>query len=300
MYLQPSKCGLSRRRRRRHGPLAACRSATLERVKLAVRGNQALMDLLRRFYEHEYDEDVRLTRSPHGRLELARTVQLLERLLPAPPARVLDVGGGTGVHARWLAAAGFDVTLVDLMPRHVWRAAGIDGVEAVVGDARALSLKDADFDVVLLLGPLYHLTEASDRLAALREAIRVARPGAPVAAAAIGRYAGLLDFGAHGGLDEVTEPRVRRTLATGRHDPQLGFTTAYLHRPEELRAELLAAGLHDIEVFGVEGPAGPALDAHGIDRVDEFLPSALRCAQIAERDPALINASAHLLGLARA
>src|SRR3954451_1097206 len=191
------------------------------------------MDLLRRFYEHEYDEDVRLTRSPHGRLELARTMELLQRVLPAPPGRVLDLGGGTGVHARWLAAAGFAVTLVDLLPEHVSRAAAIDGVEALMGDARALSLDDEDFDVVLLLGPLYHLTEASDRLAALREAVRVARPGAPVAAAAIGRYAGLLAFGAHAGLDELTEPRVRRTLDTGRHDPQLGFTTAYLHRPEE-------------------------------------------------------------------
>src|SRR4051794_24853566 len=99
------------------------------------------MDPLRRFYRDEYDEDVRLTRSPHGRLEFARTVELLERELPSPPARVLDVGGGTGVHGRWLSAAGFDVVLVDLMSEHVARAAEIDGVQAIVGDARALPLE---------------------------------------------------------------------------------------------------------------------------------------------------------------
>src|SRR3954471_1739663 len=258
------------------------------------------MEVLRRFYEYEYDEDVRLTRSPHGRLEFARTVELLERVLPQPPARVIDVGGGTGIHARWLAEAGHEVTLIDLMPEHVEQAAAIPGVHAAVGDARALDAADDAFDVVLLLGPLYHLVEAADRAAALREAVRVARAGAVVAAAAIGRYAGLLDFGAHAGLDEPAEPLVRATLETGLHNTELGFTTAYLHRPEELHAELVAAGLRDVEVYGVEGPAGPALDAHGIDRVDEFLPSALRCARIAERDPALINASAHLLGLARA
>src|SRR3954469_15757900 len=146
------------------------------------------MEVLRRFYEYEYDEDVRLTRSPHGRLEFARTVELLERELPSPPARVLDVGGGTGLHGRWLSAAGFDVVLVDLMSEHVARAAEIDGVQAIVGDARALLLETDRFDVVLLLGPLYHLSLAADRLAALREAVRVARPGALVAAAAIGRY----------------------------------------------------------------------------------------------------------------
>jgi ubiquinone/menaquinone biosynthesis C-methylase UbiE len=213
---------------------------------------------------------------------------------------VLDVGGGTGIHARWLAEAGFEVTLVDLMPEHVEQAARIDGVTAVAGDARALDVQDDAFDVVLLLGPLYHLVEAEDRLRALREAVRVARSGAVVAAAAIGRYASLLDLGAHAGLDEATEPLVRATLANGRHDPALGFTTAYLHRPEELREELIAAGLRGVEVLGVEGPSGPALDAHGIDRIDEFLESALRCARIAERDPALIAASAHLLGLATA
>src|SRR3954447_18688638 len=257
------------------------------------------MDSLRRFYAHDYDEDARLARSPHGRLEFARTVELIRRVLPAPPGRVLDVGGGTGVHARWLAEAGFDVVLVDLMPEHVTQAARIDGVDAMVGDARDLALAEDQFDVVLLLGPLYHLVELADRLAALREAARVARPGAPVAAAAIGRYAGLLDFGAHAGLNDETEPLVRATLTTGRHDPRLGFTRAYLHRPEQLHAELMSAGLRDVEVFGVEGPAGPALDAHGIERLDHFLPAALRCARIAECDPHLINASAHLLALAR-
>src|SRR4051794_36714579 len=154
------------------------------------------MDRLRRFYADEYEEDVRLTRSPHGRLEFARTVELLQRVLPAPPARVLDVGGGTGIHARWLAEAGYEVTLVDLLAEHVEQAALIDGVDASVGDARALAAADDSFGVVLLLGPLYHLLEADDRGFALREAVRVARPGAVVAAAAIGRYAGLLDFGA--------------------------------------------------------------------------------------------------------
>src|SRR3954463_10956653 len=118
------------------------------------------MEVLRRFYAQEYVEDVRLTRSPHGRLEFARTVELLGRVLPAPPARVLDVGGGTGIHARWLAEAGYDVTLLDLMPEHVAQAARIEGVRAVVGDARALEAEDQAFDVVLLLGPLYHLVEA--------------------------------------------------------------------------------------------------------------------------------------------
>ena len=46
-------------------------------------------------------------------LEFVRSVELLERLLPAPPARVLDVGGGPGTYAAPLARRGYSVHLVD-------------------------------------------------------------------------------------------------------------------------------------------------------------------------------------------
>jgi methylase of polypeptide subunit release factors len=57
-----------------------------------------------------------VSRSPHNRLELLRTRELLQRQLPSSPAVVLDVGGGTGVHAAWLAGRGYRVHLVDLVP----------------------------------------------------------------------------------------------------------------------------------------------------------------------------------------
>ena len=251
------------------------------------------------FYTSRYAEDDRLRISPHGRLELARTRELLERYLPPAPGRVLDVGGGTGVHARWLSENGYQTHVVDLVPAHVTQAAGIPGVTAAVGDARHLDQPDASADVVLLLGPLYHLLEHADRVAALSEARRVVKKDGLVAAAAISRYAGLLDFAALGLLDEHTEPLLREVFDTGRHDPRLGFTTAYLHTPEELANEMHAAGLRAVDVLGVEGPTGPALDAHGLDRVEELLPAAIRCARAVERDPALIAASAHLLAVGR-
>jgi threonine aldolase len=256
-------------------------------------------DLLR-FYTELYDEDARLRTSPHGRLEFDRTRDLLLGRLPPPPARILDVGGGTGVHAEWLSAAGYEVDLVDLVAEHVERAARLAGVTASVGDARRLTHRSDCADAVLLLGPLYHLVEASDREAALAEARRVTRPGGLVAAAAISRHAGLLDLAARGLLDEQTEPLLRVVIATGRHDGRLGFAPAHFHTPEELAEELEDAGLGEVVVVGVEGPTGPALDAHGPERVSELLPAAIRSARVVERDPALIAASAHLLGFGRA
>src|SRR4051812_23187446 len=136
------------------------------------------------FYTRGYDEAGRLARAKNV-LELVRTRELLEARLPAPPAKVLDVGGGTGAHAAWLAEAGYEVVLVDLVPAHVDRAAALDGVEAKVGDARSLEEPDQSVDACLLLGPLYHLPEQADRLAALTEAVRVTRPKGLICAAAI-------------------------------------------------------------------------------------------------------------------
>src|SRR5689334_11767437 len=79
-----------------------------------------------RYYERG-EEDRRL-REGGGRLELWRTQDVLRRLLPAPPARVVDVGGGSGVHAEWLAADGYAVELVDPVPLHVEQASRISGV----------------------------------------------------------------------------------------------------------------------------------------------------------------------------
>jgi len=232
-------------------------------------------------------------------MELVRTRELLERYLPRPPARVLDVGGGTGVHAVWLASRGYDVHLVDPMAAHVIQARAHGGFTATEGDARRLSEAEASADAVLLLGPLYHLVQRPERLHALSEAKRVLRPGGVMATAAIGRYMVLLTHCADGDLDPERMRDLSSTLATGRYDGGEGFTEAYLHRPDELSGELGEAGFEGVEVFGLEGPAWPAVDAAGLES-ERHLEAALVCARAVEQDPALLSLSAHLLAVGRA
>ncbi|HEX8345758.1 MAG TPA: class I SAM-dependent methyltransferase [Actinoplanes sp.] len=153
-----------------------------------------------------------------GRLEFVRTWDVLSRSLPVAPARVLDVGGATGTYAGPLADAGYEVHVVDPVPEHVADAAARPGVTAEVGDARALSAADGSVDAVLLLGPLYHLPEADDRLTAWREAARVVRPGGVVVAASISRFASMLDGFVNGHFDDARfRPMVDRAMADGVH-----------------------------------------------------------------------------------
>ncbi len=254
---------------------------------------------IRAYYEAGLERD-RLQQG-YSRIEFARTCELLERHLPPPPARVLDVGGGPGAYAAWLAEAGYDVRLVDATPLHVEQALEVAAgrFEAVVGDARDLQEEDGSFDAVLLLGPLYHLLEADARIDALREAARVLRPGGVVLAAAISRFASLLDGLLRDLLDADGWTLVERDLSDGKHLPPPGsvlFTTAYFHLPDELRGELETAGFTVEGLFGVEGPGW--LRAETIDD-DGIFETVVRVARAVEEEPSIVGASAHFLAIGR-
>jgi ubiquinone/menaquinone biosynthesis C-methylase UbiE len=242
-----------------------------------------------------------------GQLELVRTQEILRRHLPPPPARVLDVGGGTGVHASWLAEDGYRVRVIDLTPRHVEMVRSELGhldVVADVGDARNLPFSDHAFDVVLLLGPLYHLTEVAERLLALREAIRVVRPAGIIAVAAVNRYASLFDGLARRFLlDPAFRAIVEGDLANGQHrnpgDQPHWFTTAYFHHPQELRNEMEESGLSVIDLVGVEGLAGWLQNLADSWDTDTGREAILYAARAVESESTLLGLSAHLLAVGR-
>jgi SAM-dependent methyltransferase len=255
-----------------------------------------------RAHYDEGAEQERLTAAPQGRLELLRTQAILRAALPPPPARVLDVGGGAGIHGRWLADDGYDVLLLDPVPLHVEQARAA-GLAAELGDARELPAADGSADAVLMLGPLYHLPEPDGRLRALAEARRVLRAGGVVAAAAISRFASTLDGLRMGALaDPAFRANVVRALETGIHrNPGRvpdWFTTAYFHRPDDLDAEVADAGFESVRVVGVEGPAWLLGDLAAW--LDDPSRRALVLDHLAriESEPSLLGASAHLLALA--
>lgn len=266
-----------------------------------------LPDEIREHYQHEIVESQRLTRGP-GSLELVRTQEIIRRHLPRGPLRILDVGGAEGVHAAWLADDGHHVHVIDPMANHVAQARQLASpqrqVTAEIGDARALPAASGSADAVLLLGPLYHLTEPDDRLRALEEARRVLQPGGLAFVAGISRFASLID-----GLSRefLFEPAFRRVveqdLRDGQHrNPERRphwFTTAYFHHPDELRQEAAAVDLTVVELVGIEGPAGWL--RHLFDRWDD--PAAretiLFAARAIESEPSVLGASGHLLMVCR-
>jgi SAM-dependent methyltransferase len=242
---------------------------------------------------------------PMGAVEFERTKEILQRRLPAASAIIADIGGGPGRYALWLAELGYTVEHRDLVPLHVEQLQGSSGsiVHTEVGDARDLNLPDSSVDAVVLLGPLYHLRERAHRVQALREARRIVRPGGPVFAAVISRWAPRLDGVVAQRLYE-SYPNLLALLPdvelTGNLPPVVpdGFS-GYTHRPGELVEEIAEAELALEDLVGVEGMplAAGDLQARSVD------PAAWRvvldAARAIERVPELLGLSQHLMATAR-
>lgn len=174
---------------------------------------------------------------------------------------------------------------------------------ATVGDARALPHPDSSADAMLMLGPLYHLAEPSERLKALEEAQRVLKPGGVLFAVSINRFSGSFDglF-----LERYADPMYRnlsdRSLRDGQHRNPEGksyFTTAYFHHPLELRDEIVEAGFKVEALVGIEGPGWLLHDFDAYWFEPEKREWVLHLARALEAEPTLLGLSAHVMAVGR-
>lgn len=261
-------------------------------------------------YYEKFAEAERLQKGL-GRLELDRTKDILRRFLPEPPGTVLDVGGGTGPYALWLARQGYRVHLVEPSPTLIARAralaasrSGAPLFQCDQGDARSLGFPDNFADAVLLLGPLYHLTERKERFRALGEARRVLKRGGALFCAAISRFISAIDGLARGYLEEsVFFEIVEQDLASGQHrnptDNLDYFTDAFFHRPSDLKIEVEEAGFVSCQVLPVEGLGAFLGDAETLWGREDLRLRVLEIIRRTERDESILGISPHLLAVAR-
>ena len=259
-------------------------------------------------YASGYEAD-RLNKQS-GQLERERTRELLSRFLPPAPAVIFDVGGGPGGHACWLAKQGYEVHLVDITPLHVEMAVAASQQQpeaplasARVGDACSLPWSAETADVVLLLGPLYHLTDRQDRLRALAEARRVLKPGGELIAVGVSRFASTMDGLRMGFLkDALFAEIVERDLKDGQHRNPTGnpnyFTDTFFHHPDELQREVTDTGFEVSGLYGIEGPAWFLHDFDEWWSSPDYRERLLKIARTLETEPSLSGISAHLMVVA--
>ena len=166
---------------RRAGPAAKALKAGPPCIS-SRRFNMNTNPYLNAFYQ-SYDEDSRLA-PRHGSVEFLTTMRYIERYIQ-PGDRVIEIGAGTGRYSHALARRGYAVQAVELVEHNieVFRSHTLEqeNVSILQGNALDLSAFPSDwYDITLLLGPLYHLYTQEDKRQALREAIRVTKPGGKI------------------------------------------------------------------------------------------------------------------------
>lgn len=203
----------------------------------------------------------RLVQDAYHRVELDTTLHFLEKYLPAR-GLVLDAGGGPGRYTIELARRGYDVVLLDLAPANL-AFARERIAEAGVGERVAGTLEGSlgdlsqfasdSFDAVACLGgPLSHVLAAERRQQAVRELIRVARPGAHLFISVIGRLSLLAEF-ARRFPEELEMPHFAPIRDTGDYAGGRGFTACHFYLADDLVAALRREGVEIQALVGLEG-----------------------------------------------
>ena len=240
-----------------------------------------------------------------GLIEFARTKEILLEELPPAPSVIYDIGGAYGEYAFFLAEKGYEVHLFDLAEEHIRLAKANENAailaDAVVADARSIPREDASADAILLFGPLYHIVEREERARCLAECRRLLKPGGKLFTANITCFSTALKYTEcydwRPVLDDEDAYRaIESTVRTG-HYTGNEIGRVYFHRPEELRAEVAAAGFMDVDLQGVIGPAWiiRGLDESWRDPVKRE--AILRIVRLLEREESLMGFSTHFLSI---
>lgn len=264
---------------------------------------EAVRDFYDRIVAYEW------SRLDHYVLEFAVTRHYLQKYLPPPPARIVDIGAGPGRYAALLAQQGYDLTVLDLSQRSIeWAKqrmadAGVTA-HVEIADARDLSRFAAGtFDAALMMGPLYHLPDEADRRRAVSEMRRVLRPDGLAFTMTLTRAAAIYEGFNRWPEGILDTAGVQRLLTTGsgfnfERDPH-DFEGVYFALPDQIQPLHESVGLSTLALVGCEAMLGGRREA--IER----LPTDVRQAwinlvlQVCE-DPSMLGASERLLYVGKA
>jgi len=222
------------------------------------------MRLVKEFYRDAHKEWERLD-LPMCRIEFASTLGLIDTYFTHGQS-VADIGGGPGRYMIELLKRGCHVTLIDLSAENVALAEtkaaelGLRADDYLVGDARDLSaLNGRNFDGILALGPLYHLTEKLERITFLEAARSLLHPGGILIAAYLNAW-GIARSLLSDAPDWFADRRNVELLLTGASfvgaHACSGFTECHWSTPDDARKEIEDAGFIVMEEVGAEGFAG--------------------------------------------
>lgn len=270
-----------------------------------------------------YESGLELNRlkSNIGLIEFERTKEILLENLPKAPAVIYDIGGAYGEYSWWLASLGYEVHLFDLFPKNIEMSNELAGeypdcklASAEVCDAVNVPREDKSADVVLLMGPLYHITDYNERILAIKGSRRLLKDGGALFTAGLTPYSVLLHnitvYNPFGDNPNKTlkDPKflkmIEREVKDGNHiNPDntiySGLGSAHLHTAKELREELCTGGFDKSKIHGVMGGAWLANNIDELWKNEASRNALMNTVRLLDTCEEIIGLSGHLLAVSR-
>ncbi len=262
------------------------------------------MNKIEEFY-NKFNEDKRL-KTRHGKVEYRITMNYIEKYLDAiTPKTVADIGAGAGAYTVSLLDRVDNVIAIDLVKYNLGRLRQNvnkqmpefeERLTCYKRDARKLrAIDDKCSDMTLLLGPMYHLDNTIDRQKALKEAIRITKPGGVIFVAYIMNEYGILmhGFSEHTILDDINNGNVDKSFHVNNEDKIYSFV-----RLEDIDEVNKNMPVKREVIFSPDGAANhfrTMLNALSEEEFDAFIQYQL---SVCERSD-LLGASAHTVDILR-
>ena len=256
-----------------------------------------------------------------GLIEFERTKEILLENLPKPPAVIYDIGGGYGEYSWWLASMGYEVHLFDLSETNIKMSKGLSSeypncklYSSEVCDARSVTRVDKSADAILLMGPLYHITDYKGRISAIKECRRLLKHNGILFSAALTPYSVLIDkipvYDPYGeNKNTIIEndnfiKMVERELSDGCHinpDKSVysGLGTSHLHTAKALKEELSIGGFSTSTVHGIMGGAWLAPNIDELWKNESSKNALMRTVRLLDTHEEIMGLSGHLLAISR-
>lgn len=260
-------------------------------------------------------------RSGIGLIEFEISKEILLEKLPKPPAVIYDIGGAYGEYSWWLSSLGYEVHLFDLSETNILISReladeypGINLKAAEVCDARSVPRPDKSADAILLMGPLYSITEYEERIMAIKESRRLLKDEGILFSAALTPYSVLISRLAVYREDdrvirrELDNPEVismiERALDDGCYiNPERkltpGLGSSHLHTAKSLREELSIGGFSTDSVHGVMGGAWLAPNLDELLANEETRRTLFKTVRMISTHEEIIGLSGHMLAVSR-
>ena len=210
----------------------------------------------------KYDEDSRLVRDKVHKIEYSTTLHILNKYIVGN-MKILDLGAGTGRYSFYYGEKGNSVTAVDIVPKHVKimnekliENKDID-INVKLGTATDLSVfEDESFDVILCLGPLYHLRTQLERDKCINECLRVLKRGGILAVAYINKLFVTTTLIASDKSSCLNERFLNEIIDNGtieNYKNDTFFKNSYFFLPSEIEDYISGFNAERLEHVGTDG-----------------------------------------------